>query len=343
MTFALFPAIVTYAYTLSGCPGGLPDNREVTCEQALKVKPGLYVTGDRLVLPLNRKFCWGDQEKVFLMQSGDALVLGVPLQRVPGRVELWSARFTIGGQIVNARAEGTPSGKKFGFAVAITGFHRPVVSWDLEKQSLVVAEWSQGLPFDMEGTGEWKRAVSIGAIEAFLTPRRHHFDVTSVEMVEEKERVGVRFTTTSRELLIPADIRMGAPSIQMKKGHFFTYWNAAQYIPSMTTPRQPHVDIFQSGKLEVTFMRAGCKFDRVKGGGIRGVILPQTLVEDLPAPPGVFREDQCAVVFYLCATDEPVVEVEQSTLTLWIPVGEPPGRCLTPTPETIRRTSRPHL
>ena len=323
------PAV--YAYTLSGCPGGLPDNREVTCEGTLKVKPGLYATSGRVVIPLNRKFCWGDQEKVFIMQSGGALILGIPLQRVPGLVELWSATFTIGEQTVWARAEGAPSGKKFGFAVAVTGFRHPVVSWDLEKQSLVVTERSQSVPFAVEGTSVWGSAVASEAIEAFLAPRRHHFEVTSAEVVEEKARVGVRFTTTSPEILIPADIRVGAPDIALKLGHYFLYWRSAvPHISIRSERRAPNVH--QAGKLEVTFLRASCAFDQVTWSGAdQGLFSIPGRVEDSPAPRTVVREDRCTVILPACAETEIGPEIdasEEGTLTVWLP---------------LRRESNPHL
>lgn len=335
-----------YAYTLTGCPGGPPDNREQSCENPIKVKPGLYVKDNVLVIPLNRKFCWSDQSALLMLEEDGVLYIATIRQRVPGVEELWNTTFTVDGHEMKVRAKGMKTGKKVVHSMAITGFKRPVVSWDLSKARIVVAEEARKLPYSEQPTAQWRGAVSGSAIEEFARPQRHRFDVIGVEVVDSDDgsQVGVRVTTTLTELLTPADTRVGAPDISVKLGHYFLYWRAADWTFSTRTERRAmEEDVHNGGRLELTFMRALCTPSRVewKSTG-QGVFLSgATLIENMPARSEVLEEDRCAVVLDVCAVGDHIVEPGDGMLTVWVPVKNTVKDCVRAQP--LRRQSSPRL
>ena len=334
-----------YAYTLNGCPGGPPDNREQTCEHPLKVKPGLYVRDDTLFIPLNRKFCWGDQDKLLMLEQDGVLYLTTGRQRVPREEEIWSTAFTVEDHGVRVRAEGAKAGTVIVHQMAITGFQHPMMSWDFSKARLVVAEKTRQLPYAKQtGEHQWESAVSEAAMGEFLAPQRHRFDVTRVEVLDSDDgaQVGVRVTTTLTELLFPADVRTGAPDITVKLGHYFLYWRPAEWIVSVRTRRDAMEDAYRGGKLELTFLRAVCTASNVdwKSQG-RGVFMPEgVLIENIPARSDQLTEDRCAVVLDVCATGDTAVEAGDGMLTVWVSTKNKVDDCAR---ARLRRQSRPHL
>lgn len=335
-----------YAYTLNGCPGGPPDNREQDCEHPLKVKPGLYAKDGALFIPLNRKFCWGDKDKLLMLEEDGVLYVATGGQRVPKREELWSTTFTMNDRKVEVRAEGATAGRVIVHQLAVTGFKHPAVSWDFSKARLVVAEETRKLTYGTRASEAWSTAASDSAIEEFLRPQQHRFDVTGVEVVDSKDgsQVGVRVTTTLTELLTPADTRVGAPNITVKLGHYFLYWRAADWTFSTRTERRAtEEDVYNGGRLELTFMRALCTSANVewKSTG-QSVFLPgATLIENMPARSEVLKEDRCAVVLDACAVGDAFTEAGDGTLTVWVPVKNKVSDCVRA--QSIRRQSSPHL
>lgn len=336
-----------YAQTRDGCPGSPPDTRTFTCADPIQIRPGLSVRNNILRVPLNRKFCWGDEGHLFVSKRDGAVELVNMDQHVP-ESEQYASSFRLDNaevRVVSGAARGT-SGQTYR-QLRVTGVSW--VRWDPDSKAVEMGVGQPPVgaikPSTDKSIAVVDRQVLLKRVEAF----RHRFDITAVEYVHDGARHGVKFSTTLGQLPVAVSTELFGPDSELpledKEGDFVAgYMPPKAFANTLIVPgqatdndRRRAAETLKSmpypGWLTVRFPHGICTFpleanDDLKLGRMAAFARGEAKQRDPTYPSSLSMSDSymCSIRLAVCADSDqplgnPVVEpADDGTLTLWMDV-----------------------